>query len=185
MKYREKIMDEVIQGERSSAYKAIIKLGNQPGERGQHELVLTSHQELGLTAQQSGDRLADHFSNISRTLDPLSLELFHPALRQALEDGRSSQDKPVLTQHQMYRKIKQETKPKSVVHGDVPMQIIKQFTFEYARPATVIWNKIIQSSHWPDQWKVEPTIVNGKCKSKQPQHEDDLRTISKTQWMSK
>ena len=62
-------------------------------------------------------------------MEPLDLELFHPALRQALEDGRTSQDKPVLTQHQVYKRMKETTKPKSSVHGDVPMAILKQFTF--------------------------------------------------------
>ena len=81
--------------------------------------------------------------------------------------------------------MKETTNPKSTVHGDVPMIIIKQFLFEYASPATLLFNKIIQSSEWPAQWKVEQTIVISKCKSKLPQHEEDLRTISKTQWMSK
>ena len=118
-------------------------------------------------------------------MDPLNLELFHPALRLALEDGRTSQDKPVLAQDQVYRRMKQVTKPKSSVKGDVPMPVLKQFMFEYAKPASVIFNKILQSSLWPDQWKVEQTIVISKCKSTQPNNEDDLRTISKTQWLSK
>ena len=118
-------------------------------------------------------------------MDPLNIDLFHPALRQTLEDGRTSKEKPVLAQDQVYRKRKQVTKPKSSVNGDVPMPVIKQFTFEYAKPAAAIFNKIIQSSQRPDQWKTEQTIVISKCKSKQPEIEDDLRTISKTQWLSK
>ena len=81
--------------------------------------------------------------------------------------------------------MKQVTKPKSSVNGDLPMPVLNQFTFEYAKPAAAIFNKIIHSSQWPDQWKIEQTIVISKCKSKQPQIEDDLRTISKTQWLSK
>ena len=185
IKYRLKIIGEVRQGKRNSSYQAIRKLGNQPGEGGHNAVVLSSYHELGLTPQQSAERLAEHFSNISKTVDPLNLELFHPALRQALEDGRTIQKKPVLAQDQVYRKMKQVTKPKSSVNGDVPMPVLKQFTFEYAKPASAIFNKIIHSSQWPDQWKIEQTIVISKCKSKQPQIEDDLRTISKTQWLSK
>ena len=178
-------MEEVSQGKRSSSYKAIRKLGNRPGEGGQKAVVLSSYHERGLTSQQSAERLANHFSNISRTVDPLNIDLFHPSLRQTLEDGRTSKEKPVLAQDQVYRKMKQVTKPKSSVNGDVPMPVIKQFTFEYAKPAAGIFNRIIQSSQWPDQWKTEQTIVISKCKSKQPEIEDDLRTISKTQWLSK
>ena len=72
-------------------------------------------------------------------------------------------------------------KPKSAVGGDVPREIIKQFSFEYAKPATKIFNQVIQSAQWPEQWKTEQTIVLNKCKSRMPLSEDDLRTISKTQ----
>lgn len=178
-------MEEVSQGKRSSSYQAIRKLGNRPGEGGQKAVVLLSYHELGLTAQQSAESLANHFSNISRTVDPLNLELFHPSLRQTLEDGRTSHEKPVLAQDQVYRKMKQVTKPKSSVNGDVPLPVIKQYTFEYAKPAAAIFNMIIQSSQWPEQWKTEQTIVISKIKSKQPEIEDDLRTILKTQWLSK
>jgi hypothetical protein len=76
-------------------------------------------------------------------------------------------------------------KPKSAVAGDVPRDIIKQFTFDYAKPAAKIFNHIIQSAQWPQQWKTEQTIVLSKCKLKMPQNEEDLRTVSKTQWLSK
>ena len=32
---------------------------------------------------------------------------------------------------------------------------------------------------------MEQTIVLSKCETKKPRDEDDLRTISKTQWLSK
>ena len=146
-------------------------------------MVLSSYVELGLTPQQAADRLADHFSAISQTVEPLDLEQFHPALRLALETGKSCPEKPVLTQHDVYMKFVKVTKPKSSVYGDVPRKIIKQFPHEYAEPASIIFNKMIQSAQWPSQWVVEQTIVLGK--SKLPEDEDQVRTISKTQWLSK
>ena len=118
-------MEEVSLGKRSSSYEAIRKLGNRPGEGGQKAVVLSSYHERGLTSQQSAERLANHFSNISRTVEPLNIDLFHPALRQTLEDGRTSKEKPVFAQDQIYRKMKQVTNPMSSVNGDVPMPVIK------------------------------------------------------------
>ena len=184
-KYRKKVMAEVTEGKRSSGYRAIRKLGDRPGEARNTTVALPAYIEQGLTDQQSADRLADYFSAISKTVDPLDTDLFFPALRLALEEGRTSRHKPVLTQHQVYLKMCKVNKPKSAVAGDVPREIIKQFTFEYAKPASQIFNKIIHSSQWPEQWKVEQTIVLSKVKSKQPQSEEELRTISKTQWLSK
>ena len=86
-KYQEKIYKEVAEGKRNSAYRAIRKLGNQPGEGGQKDIVLPAYVKEGLSPQQSADRLADHFSAISMTVDPLNKEQFHPALRLVLEEG--------------------------------------------------------------------------------------------------
>ena len=185
IKYRKKIMNEVQEGKRNSGYKAIRKLGDQPGEGVKRAVVLPAFVEQGLSAQQSADRLADHFSKISQSVEPLNMNLFHPALRLALQEGKACRHKPVLTQHQVYVKMLKATKPKSSVSGDVPMKIIKQYTFEYAQPACMIFNRIIQSADWPRQWTVEQAIVLSKCKFNLPKNEDDLRTISKSQWLSK
>ena len=40
IKYRKKIIDEIKKGKRNSGYKAIIKLGDQPGVSKQTEIVL-------------------------------------------------------------------------------------------------------------------------------------------------
>ena len=125
-------------------------------------MVLSSFAEQGLSSQQSAERLADHFSAISQTVDPLAMDKFHPALQQALKEGRTDLHKPVFDQHQVYRKMCKVAKPKSTVFGDVPVQKIKQFTFEYAKPAAMMIDKIIQKSQWPSHWKVEQTIVISK-----------------------
>ena len=117
-------MEEVQEGRRGSGYRAIRRLGDRPGEIRQQEVTLPAFVEQGLSSQQAADRLADHFSAISQTVDKLDLSQFHPALRSAIEEGRISTSKPVLTQHQVYRKMLRVTKPSSSVPGDVPMSII-------------------------------------------------------------
>ena len=148
-KYVQKVEKEVIEGKRGSGYKAIRKLGNQPGESWHNsEVKIQSYIEAGLTPNQAANKLANYFSAISQSVDPLDESQFPPALRQALEVGRAG-NKPILTQHQVYRKIMRVTKPRSSVKGDVPMVLIKTYPFEYAKPVTVIYNKILQSSSWP------------------------------------
>ena len=185
IKYRNKIIQEVKEGVRGSGYRAIRKLGDQPGEGRKTEVVLPAFVEQGLTPLQCANRLADHFSAISQSVERLDISQFHPALRLTIEKGRLSSNKPVLTQHQVYRKMIKITKPSSSVNGDVPVQLIKRYTYEYAEPATIIFNKIIKSAVWPRQWLVEQTIVLNKMKTTLPRDADDLRVISKTQWFSK
>ena len=184
-KYREKIVLEVKEGKRGSAYAAIRKLGNKPGELGRPEFWLPAYVEEQLTASQSAEKLADHFSKISQTVEPLEVDKLFPALREAIVDGRTATNKPTVEQHQVYRKIVKLKKPNSSVPGDVPRELIKDNSFEYAKPAAAIFNKIVQSAEWPRQWVVEHITVIPKSRTDPPQCEDDLRNIAKTSWMSK
>ena len=185
VKYREKITQEVREGKRGSAYSAIRKLGNRPGDCGRPEFLLPEYVEQQLTPNQGAERLADHFSRISQTVDPLDVEKLFPALRSAIENGKIATNKPSVEQHQVYRKMLKLNKPNSSVPGDIPQVLIKDNTFEYAKPATQIFNQIIQTSEWPRQWVIEHITVIPKSRTSPPQNEDDLRNIAKTAWMSK
>jgi hypothetical protein len=185
-KYRTKIENEVKDGKRGSGYKAIRKLGNMPREAWtRSEVTLPAYREQQLTPLQAANKLAEHFSAISQTVEPLDPSQFNPALQAALEEGRYG-PKPYLSQHDVYRAMTRVTKPNSSVDGDIPSPLLKKYPYEYSLPAAKIFNKMIQSGQWPRQWVREETIVLSKLdKSKQPVNEDDLRTISKTAWLSK
>ena len=141
VKYIDKIEQEVSQGTRSSGYSAIRKLGLRPGEEGTGQFTIHSHSEAGLTAQQSANRLADHFCAISQSVEELVEDRLPPALRLALQDGRKEANKPLLSKHEVYRKIKAAKKPQSKVACDVPRKIMVEFAFEYAEPATQIYKE--------------------------------------------
>jgi hypothetical protein len=184
-KYREKLMREVREGKRGSAYSAIRKLGHRPGDEGRAEFTLPAYVEAGLTPQQAADKLAGYFSAISEAVEPLDEKVFHPALRLAVEQGRSGGAKPALTQHEVYMKMLRVNKPSSAVPGDVPRQLVKEFAFDYAGPATMIINKMIKSSCWPEPWRKESITVITKDRTAPPATENDLRNIAKTPWLSK
>ena len=71
-------------------------------------------------------------------------------------------------------------KPNSSVPGDIP-----KVPYEFAKPATKIFNRIVQTADWPKQWRQDHITVIPKSKTEPPQTEDDLRNITKTAWMSK
>ena len=78
------------------------------------------------------------------------------------------------------------SKPNSSVPGDIFKALLSRYPFQYTKPVTRIFNKIIQSGNWPRQWVLENAVVISKLeKSKLPASEEDLRTISKTSWLSK
>ena len=186
-KYKLKIIEEVRNGTHSSASAAIRKLGETSADRDQRkELKIPAYLEDGLTPQESANRLASHFSAISQTVAPLDVANFHPALRQTIERGLLTKDKPVLTQHQVYRKILRIKKPNSSVAGDIPKKLVQKYPFLWAGPATTMFNKIIQTADWPLTWKIEHAFPLHKTENpSQVSSEDDVRTISKTSFISK
>ena len=185
-KYVNKINQEVLEGKRGSGYAAIRKLGNRPGDSGKRKtVVVPSYVDQGLTPTQAADRLAVYFSEVSQSVEPLDEEKFYPALRLALEEGRSSLDKPIISQHQVYCKMLKITKPNSSVPEDVARPVIKRFSYLFAGPVAKIFNRAVQLSEWPESWKEEKVVVLPKSPNLVVQSEENLRSISKTVWCSK
>ena len=70
--------------------------------------------------------------------------------------------------------------------GDVPKRLISEYPFMWAEPATKIFNTIIQSAKWPKHWKREHMITIHKTEDpRMVKDEDDVRSISKTSFLSK
>ena len=95
------------------------------------------------------------------------------------------EDKPALTHHEVYRKIRTAKKPHSTVDSDVPRKLISEFSFEYAKPATTIFNSIIKTGQYPRQWVVEEQIPIPKTTPNSVEDDDQVRNISKTPFLSK
>ena len=186
-KYREKIVNEVTLGKRGSSYKAIRKLGEGKEDWDKRkEFVIPEYVEQALTPGQAANRLAAHFSSISQTVAPLDTNNFHLALRLEVQEGKSSSNKPCLSQHDVYMKIKQTNKPESSVKGDIPKKLMTEYSYLWAGPVTRIFNNIIQTATWPEQWKSENAICLHKTEDPRlVKSEDDVRTISKTNFLSK
>ena len=68
-KYEEKVIQEVKDGKRGSSYNALKKLGSLSESSSSSTFSIPSHIDENLTASQSAERLADHFSSISQTLE--------------------------------------------------------------------------------------------------------------------
>ena len=122
LKYKNKVIEEVKTGSRSSSYAAIKKLGAHPTDliKG---FTLPEHVELGMTAAESVEAIAEHFAAISSTYEPLSIENFSPNLRQKLKTLDTSVC-PKLSELQVYKRICKSKKPNSNVPGDLPKKVL-------------------------------------------------------------
>ena len=179
-KYKDKIVSEVVNGTRGSAYKAIKKISSSNSNTDSN-FEIPSHLENNLSADQSAEVLADYFSAISQEFDPIDPSKFSPDLKEKLL--LSDVEIPTLEEHIVYKKIKAAKKPNSSVPGDLPKKVVNGFAVELSKPVTIIYNAITQAAEYPRQWVVEHQTPIPK--SYPPLSEEDLRNISGTQFFSK
>ena len=180
-KFLDKNVTELKTGNPGKAYNVLKRLGAQPGDCDiLNSFTLPSHLDENLTAQESAERIADHFSAISKEFTPLDVELLPPHVQtKLLEEGSP----PDISEYETYEKIRTAKKPKSGVPNDLPKQIVQEFSPELAEPIRRIISNIAKTGQWPKQWKLEH--VTPLSKVLQPESEDDLRPISLTPFFSK
>ena len=135
---------------------------------------------MNLTEEQCAEKIAEHFAAISNEYPPLNLSLLPDRVKARLNDGSKA---PLITELECYQKLKAAKKPKAVIPGDLPNTIVKEFTVELASPLSKLYNSIVQTAKWPQQYKVDYVTPIGKIPM--PQSEDDLRPISLTAFFSK
>ena len=182
-KYQAKIESEVTEGKRGSAYSALKKLGLRPGEVSQPLFQLPQHVNNNLTLAESAEKIADFFSSVSQEYSPLNISTLPPNIKNYLTTAQAGETVPRLSVASVYRKLVKAKKPNSIVPGDLPKKVIKKWAANLAVPVSSIYNNISCTAVYPDQWKVEYQIPVPKVYP--PESEDDLRNISKTNFLSK
>ena len=180
-KYMQKQMNELKETNPGRAFRILKKMGAMPGDcSGNNNFTLPGHEEEGLSAEQSAERIAQHFAQISQQFPPLNINTLPDRVRNKLSNRTSP---PQIEDYEVYNKIKYAHKPQSGVPGDLPRLITKEFAPELAKPIRKIISSIAISGEWPTQWKLESVSAIGKIPI--PETEDDLRPLSLTSFFSK
>jgi hypothetical protein len=186
-KFLRKNVDSLKESNPGQAYNILKKMGAQPGECDDgSNFTLPSHENL--TPMESAEKIAEHFSKISREFPPLNMETLPERVRQKLVSPESESKIPLIMEHEVFSRIKSANKPKSGVPGDLPRKLVTEFGPELATPVCKIFNSIVNSAKqgaakWPTTWKLE--FGTPLQKIPEPGTEDDLRIISLTSFFSK
>ena len=182
-----KNVDTLKQVNPGQAYNVLKKMGALPGECEEgSSFTLPSHENL--SPLESAEKIAEHFSRISREFPPLNIETLPERVKIKLYNPESETKAPQIMEHEVYEKIRQANKPKSGVPGDLPRKLINEFGPELATPVCSIFNSILMSAKqgsgkWPASWKLE--FGTPLQKIPDPTSEDELRIISLTAFFSK
>ena len=126
-----------------------------------------------LSQEEISKEITNFFGAISDILPPLDQEHIPKDL--------GGQPLDALQPHQVCNMIKKAKKPNSMVYGDIFPDLYTMFDFSKA--VTPVYNKVISSKTWPEDWKIETITVIPKCPS--PASLSECRNISCTNFLSK
>ena len=179
--YLDKNVHELKESNPGQAYATLKKLGAQPGDCSDtNTFTLPSHESESLTEEESAERIATHFAEISNELPALDINSLPARVQTKLS---STQKPPIISEYETYNKIRAAKKTKSGIPNDLPKLLVQEFGTELATPVSKIINNIVQTGEWPNQWKLEYVSPIGKVPM--PESEDELRPISLTAYFSK
>ena len=120
---------------------------------------------------QAGDAIAEYFTKISDTFEPLAPSRSVEYTRRpiSLDDVKT--------------KLRQAKKPNSSVPGDLLPRLMKRFHHLVATPAWFIFNSVFRCGEWPSKWKEETAVIIPKTSN--PNQLSECRNISCTPFLSK
>ena len=151
-KYLKKNVDALRDAKTGQAYNVLNKLGAQPGDCiDSNTFVLPNHESEGLSEEQSAERIAEYFSEISQEFPPLNVNCLPDCVQTKLQHAS---DPPIISDYETYRKIRVAKKPKSGVPMDLPKLIVQEFSPELAKPVIRIINNIMKSGVWPNPMEI-------------------------------
>ena len=185
--FHEKNIESLKINNPGKAYNIMKKMGARPGDLDDSSnFVLPEHD--GLSAIESANLIAEHFSNICSQFEPLNVDLLPERVVEKMKNPESSSKIPSVEDYQIYQKILKANKPKAGVPGDLPKQIVKEFAHELCTPIGILFRSILESAksgpvQWPGSWKQEIGIPLQK--TSEPKDANDLRIISFTPFFSK
>ena len=173
-------MGELKESHPGKAFSILKDMGAQPGDcsKDKSNFKLLNHENLDNL--ECANRIGEHFAAISHEYDPIDINSLPDRVTERLRDESSPK---LVSEFECYQKLLKAKKPKSVVPGDLPSAIIKEFIVELAKPLSLLYNNVIQQSSWPNDFKIE--YVTPVSKVDKPKDENDLRPIALTPFFSK
>ena len=181
-KYRQKIIDKMKNGQIGSIYPFLRKIANGPNDTKNKPFNIPEHLENNFSPLQCAENIAEHFSGISQNYEPIDIRNLPSNLQTFILSPRQ-ECLPFLSDYEVHHKIKNSKKSDSCIKGEVHPKIIRTFQVEFAKPVAIIFNQIIKSQKYPEQWKEEHGVPIPK--SSPVESIDNVRIISKTNSVSK
>ena len=182
-KYMEEDIETLKKCNLSQFYRKIKVIGSRLNECDPPTISLPEFIEEGLSPAEAAERMALHFSSISKEYPPLNIDTLPDRVKKKILAENVMADAPKIEPYEVYEKFSNRKKKSTCVPGDIPPKLKKEFGPELASPTAEIFNSINQTGEYPSQWKTE--FVTPIPKTTPPDVLDDLRSISLTADLSR
>lgn len=177
---RNRVIYEIKQAKRNFYAKNVEVLKKmQPGKWHKNIRNLTGHNSksgdfdlpcLGDTVNEQANKLNEHFSSVCCQLPPLRLESL-PSYLPALPP-------PKIHVWEVQKRLSKLNASKAGHPEDIPIKLIKEFSYELAAPLSKIFNTSLRQGTFPSVWKTASIIPVPKVKK--PTSANELRPIALT-----
>ena len=177
---RNRVIYEIKQAKRNFYAKNVEVLNKmQPGKWHKNIRNLTGHNNksgdfdlpcLGNTIDEQSNKLNEHFSSVCCQLPPLRLE--------SLPSYLPAPPPPEIHVWEVQKRLSKLNASKSGHPEDIPIKIIKEFSYELSVPLTKIFNASLQEGKFPSVWKTASIVPVPKVKK--PVSANELRPIALT-----
>ena len=101
--------------------------------------LITSHVEQNLDANEAAEKIAEHFSAISKEYSPLDTQKLPARVKEKIFHPDVVSNCPKLEEYQVHEQFKKRGFKSSSVPGDIPARLKKEFAPELAGPASSIF----------------------------------------------
>ena len=167
------------------AYKLLRRMGAPPGgSEDEGAFKLQNHCTANLSPEESLEKIANFFSQISQEYEALNTNLLPERVKVKLQSTNPDQTTPPqFSEAEVWEEIKRSKKTNSMVPRDLPKLVLQQYSEELAIPVTKIFKKMVETKQWPAMWRTEYGVPLQKVSN--PEDENQLRIISLTTHFSK
>ena len=156
-RYLEKNVSELKVSNPGKAYKILKRMGAHPSDcDNEGSFTLQNHIDENLSTEQSIERIANFFAEISQEYPPLDCDQLPQRVKVKLRSENSDQNcVPTLSENDVVKQIISSKKTNSMVPGDLPKPVLQEFPNELAKPVTKIFRSMLETKQWPATWRTE------------------------------
>jgi hypothetical protein len=177
-KYMEEEIETLKKSNLSQFYRKMKVIGSRLDECEPPTFSLPAFVEEGVSPTEAAERIALHFSSISKEYPPLDVNTLPERVKAKILKQDVMKDAPKIEPFEVYEKFLKRNNKVNCVPGDMPAKLKKEFGPELASPVSEIYNSISETGEYPCQWKTE--YVTPIPKTSPQETLDDLSNISLT-----